>query len=79
MQLFFAVSFLLNLLVCNCLLILLLPVMFTLLPASANFNRNPFAFANVPLLPAGFCLLLPAGFRLLPANRKPPSREPPDF
>ncbi|WP_316556930.1 hypothetical protein [Methanimicrococcus hongohii] len=31
-----------------------------------SFLINPFAFANVPLLPTGFCLpLLPTGFRLL--------------
>ncbi|WP_316557980.1 hypothetical protein [Methanimicrococcus hongohii] len=35
------------------------------------FYRNPFAFANVPLLPSGFCFRLPIRFSLqllLPAT-----------
>ncbi|WP_316557834.1 hypothetical protein [Methanimicrococcus hongohii] len=43
----------------------MLPWRFALPPASALFNHNPFAFANVPPLPSVFLLLLlPLGFCL---------------
>ncbi|WP_316557120.1 hypothetical protein [Methanimicrococcus hongohii] len=77
---------------CNCLLLLpalaetvglqlsfmlLLPWRFALLPASALFNRNPFAFANVPLLPAGFCFRLQSGLHCrYRHSSSPPPREP---
>ncbi|WP_316556795.1 hypothetical protein [Methanimicrococcus hongohii] len=48
---------------------LLLRVRSALLPVSAHFNRNPFAFANVLPLPSGF--RLPVRF----AQQQPAARE----
>ncbi|WP_316557541.1 hypothetical protein [Methanimicrococcus hongohii] len=69
MRLSFAVNWL-SLPVCNCLLRFALAWRFALPLASpvyasaciCSFFKNPFAFANVPLLPLGFCFHLESGF-----------------
>ncbi|WNY24418.1 hypothetical protein MmiHf6_17540 [Methanimicrococcus hongohii] len=61
---FYCCLFRLRLPICNCLLMLPLPGRFPFLCVSAYFYRNPFAFANVPPLPTGFCFRLESGFRL---------------
>ncbi|WP_316556974.1 hypothetical protein [Methanimicrococcus hongohii] len=61
MQLSFTVNFRLSLQVCNCLLMLPLRVRFAFAACICSFFSNPFAFANVPLLPADFCFRCHSG------------------